>query len=87
MAYVMSINKYCVWLLNTDIHLHYTAVMFNGQMTPTEFNMYLITDTYGTRQRAWTRTTALEWLAACSPEATVTDIFGRVVATRTFVKA
>jgi len=83
----MSINKYCVWGLNTDIQIAYTAVMFNGQMTPSEFNMYLITDTYGTRQRAWTRTAALEWLAACSPEAQVTNIFGRLVATRSFVKA
>jgi hypothetical protein len=49
--------------------------------------MYLITDTYGTRQRAWTRTEALSWLAACSPEAKVTNIWGRVVATRYQVAA
>jgi len=48
--------------------------------------MFLITDTYGTRQRAWTRASALEWLAACSPEARVTNIWGRVVAVRTFTK-
>jgi hypothetical protein len=48
--------------------------MFNGQMTPKEFNMYLITDTYGTRQRAWTRSEALAWLAACSPDAQVHNI-------------
>lgn len=44
--------------------------------------MYLITDTYGTRQRAWTRTEALAWLAACSPDAQVHNIWGRLVATR-----
>ena len=60
--------------------------MFNGQMTPKEFNMYLITDSYGTSQRAWTRTTALAWLAACSPDAQVTNVWGRVVALRTFTK-
>lgn len=75
-------NKYTDWVLNTDIQIDYTAVMFNGQMTPKELNMYLITDTYGTRQRAWTRTAALEWLAACSPEAQVHNIWGRLVATR-----
>lgn len=56
--------------------------MFNAQIKRKEFNMYLITDSYGTRQRAWSRTEALEWLACCSPEAQVTDIFGRVVAVR-----
>lgn len=44
--------------------------------------MYLITDDYGTRQRAWTRREALEWLACCSPRAQVTNIWGRVVAAR-----
>jgi hypothetical protein len=45
--------------------------------------MYLITDSYGTRQRAWTRTVALEWLAACSPDARVHNIWGQLVAIRT----
>lgn len=49
--------------------------------------MYLITDSYGTRQRAWSRANALDWLRYCSPEAKITDIFGRVVATRTMVVA
>ena len=49
--------------------------------------MYIITDNYGTHQRAWTRTAALEWLAACAPEATVRNIWGRVVAARTYHKA
>lgn len=44
--------------------------------------MYLITDNFGTRQRAWSRTEALAWLACCSSEAKITDIFGRVVAIR-----
>lgn len=44
--------------------------------------MYLITDTFGTRQRAWSRAEALEWLACCSDTAWVHDIFGRLVATR-----
>lgn len=56
--------------------------MFNEQMTLKEFNMYLITDSFGTRQRAWSRADALDWLAHCSDEAQVTDIFGRVVAIR-----
>lgn len=59
--------------------------MFNEQMTLKEFNMYLITDFFGTRQRAWSRTEALAWLAKCSDEAQVTDLFGRVVATRIVV--
>lgn len=45
--------------------------------------MYLITDNYGTRQRAWSRRQALSWLAACAPHAQVHDIFGRLVASRT----
>jgi hypothetical protein len=44
--------------------------------------MYLITDSFGTRQRAWSRAEALAWLAKCSDQAQVADIFGRVVATR-----
>lgn len=48
--------------------------------------MYLITDSYGTRQRAWSRASALSWLAAAAPQATVTNIWGRVVATRTQVR-
>ena len=83
----MSINKYTDWVLNAIYKCHYTAVMFNGQMTPSEFNMYLITDTYGTRQRAWTRSEALSWLAACSPDAKVTNLWGRLVATRYQVAA
>lgn len=79
----MSIETKCIWVLNRYTNCGYTAVMFNGQMTPKEFNMYLITDTYGTRQRAWTRSEALAWLAACSPDAQVHNIWGRLVATRT----
>ena len=45
--------------------------------------MYLITDSFGTRQRAWSRTEALAWLAKCSDTAFVHDCFGRLVATRT----
>lgn len=45
--------------------------------------MYLITDTFGTRQRAWSRAEALDWLAHCSEQAWVHDLFGRLVATRT----
>lgn len=44
--------------------------------------MYLITCTYGTRKRAWSRAEALAWLACCGPRATVRDLFGRIVATR-----
>lgn len=45
--------------------------------------MYLITDTFGTRQRAWSRTEALAWLSKCSDTAWVHDCFGRLLATRT----
>jgi hypothetical protein len=45
--------------------------------------MYLITDSFGTRQRAWSRIEALAWLAKCSDEAQVAGIFGRIVAIRT----
>lgn len=48
--------------------------------------MYLITDNYGTRQRAWTRRTALEWLAAAAPEAKITSLWGRTLAERTQVR-
>jgi len=44
--------------------------------------MYLITDDYGTRQRAWTRSNALEWLAAAGENAIVRNLWGRVVARR-----
>lgn len=45
--------------------------------------MYLITDTYGTHQTAWTFAQALAWLSACSPQAFITNRFtGRVVAAR-----
>lgn len=45
--------------------------------------MYLITCSYGTRQIAWTRRAALEWLACCGDVATVTHrLTGRVVAVR-----
>lgn len=46
--------------------------------------MFLITDTYGTRQWAWGRTEALSWLAACGPDATVRNLWGRVVASRSY---
>ena len=45
-------------------------------------NMYLITDTFGTSQRAWSRTEAMAWLSKCSDTAWVHDCFGRLVATR-----
>lgn len=45
--------------------------------------MYLITDSYGTRQVAWTFRQALSWVAACSPEAAIKNRFtGRTIATR-----
>ena len=44
--------------------------------------MFYVTDSYGTSRLAWTRRTALEWLAACSPDAKVTNLWGRVVAAR-----
>ena len=45
--------------------------------------MYLITDSYGTRQTAWSWTNALSWLAACSPDARISNRFtGRLLATR-----
>lgn len=56
--------------------------MFNAQIRRKEFNMYIITDTYGTRQRSWSRADALDWLTYCSETAWVHDIFGRLVAMR-----
>jgi hypothetical protein len=44
--------------------------------------MYLITDSYGTKQRAWTRKTALEWLACCSDDARIVNVWGKTVAVR-----
>lgn len=44
--------------------------------------MFLIIDSYGTRQRAWTRRGALSWLACASPDACIVDLFGRIVARR-----
>lgn len=44
--------------------------------------MYVITDDYGTRQRAWTKADALDWLRYCSRQAVVTNLWGRVVAAR-----
>ena len=50
--------------------------------------MYLITDTYGTRQVAWTFRQALAWVAACSPTAMIQNRFtGRTIATRVQVRA
>jgi len=49
--------------------------------------MYLITDTYGTRQVAWTFHQALIWVKACSPEASIKNRFtGRTIATRVQVR-
>lgn len=45
--------------------------------------MFLVTDSYGTHQWALGRAAALQWLAACSPDAEVRNIWGRVVASRT----
>lgn len=45
--------------------------------------MYLITDSYGTRKVAWSRSEAIAWLAACSPDAVIRNrITGRVLAAR-----
>jgi len=45
--------------------------------------MYLITDSYGTRQTCYTWRTALEWLAACSPDAAIFNrVTGRLLSTR-----
>jgi hypothetical protein len=45
-------------------------------------NLYCITDSYGTRQWAWGRRQALEWLAAASPDAQVRNLWGKLVAER-----
>lgn len=44
--------------------------------------MFLITDNYGTRKWTWGRAEALQWLACCAPDATVRNVWGRVVARR-----
>lgn len=44
--------------------------------------MYLITDDYGTRRRAWTLVDALDWLRYCSPRAEIRTVFGRLIASR-----
>lgn len=45
--------------------------------------MYLITDSYGTRQTCWLWSTALSWLAACSPDAAIFNrVTGRMLASR-----
>lgn len=50
--------------------------------------MYLITDSYGTNRTAWTWAEAQSWLAACSPQATITNRFtGRFIAGRNWSKA
>jgi len=50
--------------------------------------MFLITDSYGTRQIAWTMSGALSWLAVCSPDAVITNRFtGKRVAARYFTHA
>lgn len=50
--------------------------------------MYLVIDTYGTRRPAWTWRAALDWLAACSPDARIVNrLTGRVLAERHYSKA
>ena len=45
--------------------------------------MYLVLDSYGTRQAAWSWASALQWLAACSPDAQIVSrVTGRVLAAR-----
>lgn len=45
--------------------------------------MFLITDSYGTRQIAWTHADALDWLRHCSPSAEIRNRFtGRLLARR-----
>lgn len=47
--------------------------------------MYLIIDSFGTNQTAWTKAGALAWLAACSPSAVIVHrLTGRTVAARQF---
>lgn len=48
--------------------------------------MCFIQDNHGTRQFAWTRKTALVWLACTADQAQITNLWGRVVATRTQVR-
>ena len=49
--------------------------------------MYLITDTFGTHQTAWKWSTALEWLAVCSPDAQIAHrLTGVILAKRTFTR-
>jgi hypothetical protein len=45
--------------------------------------MYKVTDDYGTKQWAWTKAEALDWLLYCGPRAEVHNVWGRLVATRT----
>lgn len=47
-----------------------------------KLGMYRITDDYGTRQWAWTRADALDWLKYCGPIAEVHNLWGRLVARR-----
>ena len=44
--------------------------------------MYIVTDDHGTRQRAWTRAEALDWLRYCSAQAEVRNLWGKLVARR-----
>lgn len=45
--------------------------------------MYVVTDSFGTRQVAWTWAQALSWLACCSERATIANrLTGRVLAAR-----
>lgn len=49
--------------------------------------MYVITDSYGTRQTAWTRRTAMAWLAVCSPDAQIAHrLTGMLIASRSYVR-
>lgn len=48
-----------------------------------EICMYLITDSFGTRQTAWRWRTAMEWLRCCSDDARITHrVTGRCLARR-----
>lgn len=48
-----------------------------------KLGMYKVTDDYGTKQWAWTRAEALDWLLYCGPRAEVHNVWGRLVAVRT----
>ena len=49
------------------------------------FGRYEITDTYGTRRRAWSIGEAMDWLRYCSPGAMICDAWtGRFIAARNF---